>query len=141
MRSGYLWTGHVPGQWVIYQWQASRAADCLNSLLGEEFKGKVQCDGYSAYPAFARDKPGILLFECWAHARRLVFEPELRNAIRQTRETRERGRTGAARARTTQSRFCSLFSRPLACLADLTSGFGLKPKSRCRGQPEGSSIK
>ena len=74
MRSGLSVTGHVPGQWVIYQWQASRAAHCLNSLLGEEFQGKIQCHGYSVYSAFARDKPGILLFGCWAHARRLVFE-------------------------------------------------------------------
>ena len=73
---GYLWTGHVPGQCVIYQWHASRAADCLNSLLGEKFQGKIQCDGYSAYPAFARDKPGILLFGCWAHARRMIFEAQ-----------------------------------------------------------------
>ena len=73
---GYLWTGHVPGQCVIFEWHASRAANCLNSLLGEGFKGKVQCDGYSAYPAFAKDKPDILLFACWAHARRLVFEAQ-----------------------------------------------------------------
>lgn len=71
---GYLWTGHVPGRSVIFEWHASRAASCLNSLLGEGFKGKIQCDGYSAYPAFAKDKPGIELFGCWAHARRAVFE-------------------------------------------------------------------
>jgi transposase len=50
---GYLWTALVPGQCVVYEWHASRAARCLNSLLGEEFAGKLQCDGYSAYPAFA----------------------------------------------------------------------------------------
>ena len=38
---GYLWTGHVPGQCVIYQWHASRAADSLNSLMGEEFKVRM----------------------------------------------------------------------------------------------------
>lgn len=73
---GYLWTGHVPGQCVIYEWHPSRSAECLNSLLGEEFTGKVQCDGYSAYPAFAKDKSEILLFGCWAHARRMVFEAQ-----------------------------------------------------------------
>lgn len=50
----------------------SRSAECLNSLLGKDFKGKLQCDGYSAYPAFAKDK--IKLFGCWAHARWGFFE-------------------------------------------------------------------
>ena len=71
-KQGYLWTALVPGQCVLYQWHASRAAECLNSLLGKDFKGKLQCDGFSAYPAFAKDK--IKLFGCWAHARRGFFE-------------------------------------------------------------------
>lgn len=71
---GYLWTGLVPGQCVIYDWHPSRAADCLTSLLGKDFQGKLQCDGYSAYPAFAKDKTGVKLFGCLAHARRGFFE-------------------------------------------------------------------
>jgi transposase len=38
---GYLWTGLVPGQCVVYEWHASRAARCLDSLLGEDFVGKA----------------------------------------------------------------------------------------------------
>jgi transposase len=71
---GYLWTGLIPGQCVVYEWHASRAARCLDSLLGEAFAGKLQCDGYSAYPAFIKDKTGVELFGCWAHARRGFFE-------------------------------------------------------------------
>ena len=71
---GYLWTGLVPGKCVVYEWHASRAAACLDSLLGGQFQGKVQCDGYSAYPAFAKDKPGIKLFGCVAPMRRGFFE-------------------------------------------------------------------
>jgi transposase len=73
---GYLWTALVPGQCVVYEWHASRAARCLDSLLGEEFAGKLQCDGYSAYPAFAREKVKLDLFGCWAHARRNFFEAQ-----------------------------------------------------------------
>lgn len=73
-RQGYLWAGLVPGQCVIYQWHASRAAACLEALLGKEFSGRLQCDGYSAYPAFAKDKRGVKLLGCWAHARRGFFE-------------------------------------------------------------------
>ena len=73
---GYLWTGLVPGQCVVYDWHASRAARCLDSLLGEDFTGKLQCDGYGAYGAFARDKAELDLFGCWAHARRNFFEAQ-----------------------------------------------------------------
>jgi transposase len=71
---GYLWVGLVPGQCVVYEWHASRAAKCLDSLLGEDFEGKLQCDGYSAYPAFAKEKDDLTLFGCWTHARRGFFE-------------------------------------------------------------------
>ena len=71
---GYLWTALVPGQCLVYEWHTSRAADCLDALLGKDFKGKLQCDGYSAYPAFAKDKSGVELFGCLAHARRGFFE-------------------------------------------------------------------
>jgi len=73
---GYLWTALVPGQCVIYEWHTSRAAKCLDSLLGEDYKGKLQCDGYSAYPAFAKDKQGVKLFGCLTHMRRGFFEAQ-----------------------------------------------------------------
>jgi transposase len=71
---GYLWTGLAPGHCVVYEWHASRAARCVGSLLGESFSGNLQCDGYSAYPAFAKEKDDLKLFGCWAHARRGFFE-------------------------------------------------------------------
>jgi hypothetical protein len=71
---GYLWTALVPGKYVLYEWHASRATACLESLLGKSFSGKVQCDGYNAYAAFAKDKPQVTLFGCIAHARRGFFE-------------------------------------------------------------------
>jgi transposase len=73
---GYLWTGLVPGQCVVYEWHVRRAARCLESLLGADFAGKLQCDGYSAYPAFAKTKTAVALFGCWAHARRGFFEAQ-----------------------------------------------------------------
>jgi hypothetical protein len=71
---GYLWTGLVPGECVIYQWHTSRSAQCLDALLGETYTGKIQCDGYSAYGAFAKAKTDLALFGCWAHARRHFYE-------------------------------------------------------------------
>lgn len=69
-KQGYLWTCHQPGGDVFYRWEISRAAACLENLLGRDFKGTLQCDGYSAYRAFADRTHGLELSGCWAHARR-----------------------------------------------------------------------
>jgi transposase len=71
---GYLWTALTPRHGVVYEWHVSRAARCLESLLGPAFAGKLQSDGYAAYPAFAKGKDRLLLFGCWAHTRRGFFE-------------------------------------------------------------------
>jgi len=73
---GYLWTALVPGKCVVYEWHPSRAARCLETLLGKEFTGKVQCDGYTAYPAYAKTRREVVLLGCWAHARRNFFEAQ-----------------------------------------------------------------
>jgi len=70
---GYLWTGLVPGRCVVYEWHPSRAARCLNSLLGADFAGNLQGDGYSAYPAFVKTRQQVRLIGCWAHTRRGFF--------------------------------------------------------------------
>ena len=72
-KHGYLWTRSRPGGDVFYRWETSRAAECLVNLLGQEFQGVVQSDGYSAYRAFA-ERSKIKLCGCWAHARRKFRE-------------------------------------------------------------------
>jgi transposase len=40
-----------------------------------DFAGTLQCDGYAAYPAFARQHPQpIQLAGCWAHVRRKFYD-------------------------------------------------------------------
>ena len=73
-KQGYLWTACRPGGDVFYRWETSRAADCLERLVPREFKGVLQCDGYSAYPAFAKGRAGLELAGCWAHVRRKFHE-------------------------------------------------------------------
>lgn len=68
-KQGYLWTAHRPGGDVIYRWETSRAAACLDNILPVDFTGTLQCDGYSAYGAFAGRRT-ITLAGCWAHVRR-----------------------------------------------------------------------
>jgi transposase len=75
-RQGYLWTYARPGGDVLFDWQTGRGAKCLEHVIDLEFTGTIQCDGYNAYPAFAKSRaPGqITLAGCWAHVRRKFHE-------------------------------------------------------------------
>ncbi len=79
---GYLWTGSRPGGDVFFDWHASRAGECLDSVVPLDFQGTAQCDGYDAYDRLAR-RPGrqIKLAYCWAHVRR-KFDEALEGAPR-----------------------------------------------------------
>jgi hypothetical protein len=72
---GYLWTCAQPRGDVFFHWETSRAAECLSRVVPVDFRGTLQCDGYSAYAAFARGHPQpLVLAACWAHARRKFYE-------------------------------------------------------------------
>jgi transposase len=74
-RQGYLWAYSRPDGDVLFDWQTSRAAACLDKVIAADFTGTLQCDGYSAYPAFAQRRAGaITLAGCWAHVRRKFHE-------------------------------------------------------------------
>lgn len=74
-KQGYLWACKRPGADVSFTWATSRAAQCLERIIPADFTGTVQCDGYQAYPSFARRSGGrITLAACWAHARRKFHE-------------------------------------------------------------------
>ena len=84
IQQGYLWTLSCPDQKavdgrgdILYQWHASRAATCLESLLQtsqKTFRGFLQCDGYKAYETYRKQREDIELIGCWAHVRRKFFE-------------------------------------------------------------------
>lgn len=79
---GYLWVSSVPSSDVIYHWHAGRAAGCLHELIDEKFNGILQCDGYSAYPSFQKQRAGPLeLAGCWAHVRRKFYEAQERAPV------------------------------------------------------------
>ena len=76
---GYLWTCARPGGDTVFTWQTSRATRCLEEIVPGHWRGTVQSDGYSAYPAFVRahnaraGAEAITLAGCWAHARRALW--------------------------------------------------------------------
>lgn len=75
---GYLWVAHRPGEDVLFEWYTTGEAKCLDKLIPLDFGGTIQCDGYSAYDRFARQRTSagkpVLLAGCWAHARRGFYE-------------------------------------------------------------------
>ena len=82
---GYLWTSNIPGGSVFYHWHDGRDAKGLDALFEKQdpslsdevvvdLQRIIQCDGYSAYPAWAKHKPWIKLMGCHAHVRRKFFE-------------------------------------------------------------------
>jgi len=74
-RQGYFWTCSRPGGDVVFRWETSRGTQCLNHLIPVDFRGVIQCDGYSAYRAFADSRKGaIQLTGCWAHVRRKIHD-------------------------------------------------------------------
>jgi hypothetical protein len=75
-KQGYLWVCNKPGGDVFYRWEISRAAVCMDNIIPVDFKGKIQCDGYAAYRAFAKGRTDIELAGCWAHVRRKFFDAQ-----------------------------------------------------------------
>ena len=72
---GYFWTIKRPGGDSAFHWATTRAAKVLEKIIPADFSGIIQCDGYGAYPAFAkRHGQPIRLAACWAHARREFVE-------------------------------------------------------------------
>jgi transposase len=74
-RTGYFWTCSAGRDGVIFHWQTSRAATCLEEVIPVDFRGIVQCDGYAAYRTFAQRRgEAIKLAGCMAHVRRKFYE-------------------------------------------------------------------
>lgn len=70
----YMWIRFKPGSRavVLFDYDPRRQAEVAKRLL-LEFKGKLQCDGYSGYD-WIDGNTLIIRFGCWAHVRRKLFE-------------------------------------------------------------------
>ena len=60
---------------MLYRWETSRGAGCLQKVIAANFQGTLQCDAYVAYGSFVKNHARkITLAGCWAHARRNFYE-------------------------------------------------------------------
>ncbi len=58
---------------VYFRILKQRSADAARLIL-DRYGGIVMADGYGAYDALARGRPGCVLAHCWAHVRRKFVE-------------------------------------------------------------------
>ena len=72
---GYLWACKAPRGDVLFHWEITRAASCLEKIIPVDFAGTLQCDGYEAYDCFAKARgEKIVLAGCLAHVRRKFYD-------------------------------------------------------------------
>lgn len=62
---GYRNTGPI----LLFAYSPSRSGSVAAAMLGPEFKGYLQTDGYSGYTAIGK-REGVVHVGCWAHIRR-----------------------------------------------------------------------
>lgn len=75
-RQSYFWVLRHPTLGVLFHFDRGRSADVPLDLL-KGFIGRLQSDGYSVYETLQKkwaDTAGLVMFNCWAHARRKIKE-------------------------------------------------------------------
>lgn len=74
-RDAWLWTYLAPTvEAIVFQFSLNRSAENPERFFPADWRGELQCDGYSAYVGVSKRRPGMLLFGCWTHARRRAVE-------------------------------------------------------------------
>jgi len=71
---GYMWVMYNPAlKAVLFNYHPTRSKIAAIELVGQNYKGVLQADGYNVYPSLAKNC-GIELTHCMAHARRKFVE-------------------------------------------------------------------
>jgi transposase len=108
MRSAYFWPVYGEDDEICFPYASNRHFDNVEKILGANFTGVLQSDGYGAYERFTELVQAVTHAGCWSHTRRyferaLDAEPQAAGeALRQIRafytveeEIRVRGLEGA----------------------------------------------
>ena len=82
MHTGYFWPVYGEQDEVCFPFHASRSADFVGRALGltQEPGAVLLTDGYAAYERYAK-MTGVTHAQCWAHARRTIFEAEAADPV------------------------------------------------------------
>jgi hypothetical protein len=69
LRTTWYWPVYGEDDEICFTWSTSRGSGHVKAQLGD-FTGTLLSDGYAAYDAYARTRPGVTRAQCWAHTRR-----------------------------------------------------------------------
>lgn len=78
-QQGYLWAVSHPQGDVVFDWRLSRRHGEVPQLIGEDYQGLLQSDGFEGYSAYCKHRPAVTWLGCWAHLRRHFFEAQSEN--------------------------------------------------------------
>jgi transposase len=69
MQTTWYWPLYGEADEICFTWSSSRGSEHVKQQL-PDFQGILLSDGYSAYDAYAKNKPAVTQAQCWAHTRR-----------------------------------------------------------------------
>ena len=73
---GFYWVYHNSiERMALFDYRQGRGGEAPRQML-HDFKGHLQTDGYTVYDFF-KEKEGVTLLHCMAHARRMFYEAQL----------------------------------------------------------------
>ena len=74
-RDAWLWTYLAPRvEAIVFQFSLTRSAENPEAIFPLNWRGQLQCDGYSVYAGVVKRRPGVVQFGCWSHARRRAVD-------------------------------------------------------------------
>jgi transposase len=76
MKQGWLWPMLGEHGDIAFHYASSRAAAVLKEVLGAQYRGILQTDGYQVYAEYAANLPRCTHALCWAHTRRAFLKAE-----------------------------------------------------------------
>jgi transposase len=76
MKQGWLWPILGEQGDIAFYYAASRAGTVVKEVLGENYQGILQTDGYHVYAQYAAGLPRCTHALCWAHTRRAFLKAE-----------------------------------------------------------------
>lgn len=76
MKQGWLWPMLGEHGDIAFHYAASRAGAEVTQVLGTQYRGVLQTDGYQVYANYAKALPACTHALCWAHTRRAFLKAE-----------------------------------------------------------------
>lgn len=76
MKQGWLWPVLGEHGDIAFSYSSQRGSAVVKALLGEQFAGTIQTDGYSVYADYAARLPQCTHALCWAHTRRTFIKAQ-----------------------------------------------------------------